>query len=630
MLAVVLAGLVIVAVLVWLVLNARKAQADSAGQAALALQRAETIEVDALKQSGAIETLQLETRALREQLDMARDEIARQSERASRVPALEQKISHLEEVERNQQLVASDLRQKLGASEATSEAQSAKIATQIPALEQKIALFEENVKNLQMVVSDLRQKLGAADATSEAQSAKCEQLQASVASISADLGAARADVSKSRAEIARLTSEVDAAGKANSLSVEKINFLEAELTSSRDRNSELALTNSKLNSELANERSQTVEKLKLLTDAKTQLADQFKSLANDILEDKSKRFTEQNKTSLSELLTPLQGRLLEFQAKVEQVYIAEGKERTALGEQVKHLMTLNQTISQEAKNLTHALKGSNKTQGNWGELVLERLLEDAGLTKGREFTVQDSRRDEEGARFQPDVVIHLPGKRDIVVDSKVSLIAYDQYANLEEGVARSAALKSHIDSMKKHYRELGTKNYPKLYGLSSLDFVIMFVPIESAYVAAVANDSELAMEAFKQNVLVVSPLTLLFVLRVIAQLWSQEDQNRNAQDIAKRGADLYDRLVAFVVDLEKVGERLNSAQESFVSARDKLSKNKGNVIRQAEMLRNLGVRPTKSMPQGVLDASDIDSTDILLEVISGDTKIKSNNDIGNL
>ena len=196
--------------------------------------------------------------------------------------------------------------------------------------------------------------------------------------------------------------------------------------------------------------------------------------------------------------------------------------------------------------------------------------------------------------------------RDMVVDSKMSLIAYEQYANLEDGVERNVAIKGHIDSVRAHFRSLGEKNYQSLYGLKSLDFVIMFVPIESAYVAAVANDGKLVMDAFRKNVLIVSPLTLLFVLRIVKQLWRQESQNNNAQAIAKRGADLYNKLVGFVTELEKVGEKIRSAQDSFNDARDKLSNGKGNVIRQAEMLKELGVKPNKSMPAVFIDSSDSD------------------------
>lgn len=358
-----------------------------------------------------------------------------------------------------------------------------------------------------------------------------------------------------------------------------------------------------LQTRLDAERSQSQEKIDLLKGARDDLSNQFKALANDILEEKSKRFTEQNQANLGQLLDPLRTRLHEFQGKVEQFYVAEGQQRSALEQQVKQLMQLNQVLSDDAKNLTQALKGSAKSQGNWGELILERVLEASGLRRGMEYDVQESHVREDGSRLQPDVVIHLPESRHLVVDAKVSLLAYDDYANAADDVARLAAQRRHLDSIKAHIKGLSGKNYQQLYELQSLDFVLMFVPIEPAFMAAISADKELFMDAWNRNVLLVSPSTLLFVVRTVAHLWRQEAQTRNAQDIAKRGAELYDRLVAFTADLEKVGERLRQAQDSYSSAYDKLARRKGNVIRQAEMLRTLGVKPTKRLSKGLLDSA---------------------------
>lgn len=362
--------------------------------------------------------------------------------------------------------------------------------------------------------------------------------------------------------------------------------------------------------QLFSEQSQSEEKLALLLAAKAELTDQFKSLANDILEEKAKRFTEQNQTNLGQLLDPLKTRLQEFQGKVEQVYVQEGKDRTALAEQVRQLLELNQSLSQDAKNLTSALKGSNKTQGNWGELILERVLESSGLRKGHEYDSQESHSREDGSRAQPDVVVHLPEDRHLIVDAKVSLSAYDSFSSAETDAERDLAVKRHLDSVRAHMKGLSEKNYQALYGLKSLDFVLMFIPIEPAFMVAITHDRDLFMEALNKNVLLVSPSTLLFVIRTVAHLWRQEAQSKNAQEIAKRGAELYDRLSAFVLDLEKVGDRLRQAQSSFDDARDKLSRNKGNVIRQAQMLKELGVKPTKSMPEALLEMSVEDTVDV--------------------
>ncbi len=351
------------------------------------------------------------------------------------------------------------------------------------------------------------------------------------------------------------------------------------------------------------ERVQSQEKLALLQEAREALTNQFKSLASDILEEKSKRFAEQNQSSLGQLLDPLKLRLQEFQGKVELFYDTEGKQRSALSEQVAQLMGLNRTLSDDARNLTHALKGSAKTQGNWGELILERVLEASGLRKGHEYEVQDSHTREDGSRAQPDVVIHLPESRHLVVDAKVSLLAYEEFANAADEVRRNAAQRRHLDSVRAHIKSLAERNYQVLYGVESPDFVLMFVPVEPAFMLAIQADNDIFMDAWNRNVLLVSPSTLLFVVRTVAHLWRQEAQSRNAQEIARRGAELYDRLSGFVTDLERVGKNLVQAQDAYTDAFNKLARNRGNVIRQAEMLRELGVKPGKVLPAALVEGA---------------------------
>lgn len=385
---------------------------------------------------------------------------------------------------------------------------------------------------------------------------------------------------------------------------ERLPLVEGRL---QEAEQQLGILNSQiatLNTQLSQERSQNAEKIALLQNAREELSSQFKNLATDILEEKSKRFSEQNQQSLGQLLEPLKNRLQEFQGKVEQVYVQEGKDRSALAEQVRQLMELNRTVSQEANNLTRALKGSNKTQGNWGELILERVLETAGLRKGEEFDVQESHTTGEGKRLQPDVVLHLPEDRHLVIDAKATLVAYEDYANTEDDKHREAALKRHLDAVRAHIKGLSEKNYQDLYGIKSLDFVLMFIPIEPAFMLAVTHDRELFMDAWNKNVLLVSPSTLLFVVRTVASLWRQEAQNRNAQDIAKRGAELYDKLAGFVEDMESLGNRLGQAQKDYDGAINKLSTGRGNLIRQAEMLKKLGVKPNKSLPSSMVELSN--------------------------
>lgn len=391
---------------------------------------------------------------------------------------------------------------------------------------------------------------------------------------------------------------------------ERLPQVEGRLIESEQQLNALNAQVATLTMQLTQERNQSNEKLALLQSAREELTHQFKNLANDILEEKSKRFSEQNQQSLCQLLDPLKTKLQEFQGKVEQVYVQEGKDRSALAEQVRQLMELNKTVSQEANNLTKALKGSNKTQGNWGELVLERVLEGSGLRKGEEYDVQESHTLPDGRRLQPDVVVHLPDDRHLVIDAKATLVAYEDYANAEDEKHRDAALKRHLDAVRSHIKGLSDKNYQDLYGLKSLDFVLMFIPIEPAFMLAVTHDRELFMDAWNKNVLLVSPSTLLFVVRTVANLWRQEAQTRNAQDIAKRGAELYDKLAGFVEDMESLGTRLHQAQKDYDGAINKLSTGRGNLIRQAEMLKKLGVKPSKSLPAPMVeianDAADME------------------------
>ena len=391
---------------------------------------------------------------------------------------------------------------------------------------------------------------------------------------------------------------------------ERLPQVEGRLIESEQQLNALNAQVATLTMQLTQERNQSNEKLALLQSAREELTHQFKNLANDILEEKSKRFSEQNQQSLCQLLDPLKTKLQEFQGKVEQVYVQEGKDRSALAEQVRQLMDLNKTVSQEANNLTKALKGSNKTQGNWGELVLERVLEGSGLRKGEEYDVQESHTLPDGRRLQPDVVVHLPDDRHLVIDAKATLVAYEDYANAEDEKHRDAALKRHLDAVRSHIKGLSDKNYQDLYGLKSLDFVLMFIPIEPAFMLAVTHDRDLFMDAWNKNVLLVSPSTLLFVVRTVANLWRQEAQTRNAQDIAKRGAELYDKLAGFVEDMESLGTRLNQAQKDYDGAINKLSTGRGNLIRQAEMLKKLGVKPSKSLPAPMVeianDAADME------------------------
>lgn len=361
-------------------------------------------------------------------------------------------------------------------------------------------------------------------------------------------------------------------------------------------------------SELDAERRISAEKLagiqQSAQDAKTTLSDQFKNLANEILEEKSKRFAEQNQKNLDTLLKPLQEKLTDFRKQVDDTYQSEARERFALKQEVEKLAGLNLKMTDETRALTNALKGESKTQGDWGELVLETILENSGLRKGEEYLVQDSHTIDDGSRLQPDVVIRLPESKHLVIDSKVSITAYTRYMQADDDATKTAELNSHVLSIKQHIQGLSAKNYQDLYGVGSIDFVLMFIPIEPAFLAAMRHAPDIYQEALKKNIVMVCPSTLLATVRTVAHLWRQEHQNRNAQEIARQCAVLYDKFVGFVEDLDKVGQRLDQAQVSYGDAIGKLKTGRGNLIRTAENVKKLGVKPNKSLPTKLTDVAD--------------------------
>lgn len=351
------------------------------------------------------------------------------------------------------------------------------------------------------------------------------------------------------------------------------------------------------------------EQKEQLRELNEQLKSEFKVLANDILEEKSKKFTEQNKEKLDQLLKPLGEKITEFQKKVEETHKADIKERSALGQHLKMLQEMNQKMSEEAKNLTKALKGDTKQQGNWGEVVLQRILEKSGLRKDHEYEIQKSVQTEDGRRLQPDVIVRLPDEKRLVIDSKVSLKAYDRYVSAEDVKEQDTHLKQHIQSMRNHVKSLSRKNYEQIHGFKSPDFVLMFIPIEPAFGAAMQKDPELYNEAFEQNIIIVSPTTLLATLATIENVWKQEYQNRNAMEIAKRGGLLYDKFVGFVDNLEQVGMRIRQTQDSWNSAMNQLSKGAGNLVGQADKLRKLGANASKTLPENLLEEGEEEEKD---------------------
>ncbi len=343
------------------------------------------------------------------------------------------------------------------------------------------------------------------------------------------------------------------------------------------------------------------EKIRLLDEAKTQMKAQFEHLATRIFEQKSKTFDEAHTKGLDLLLKPFREQITNFSKQSEERFLHDAKERQSIKDEIIRLKTLNERLSEDAINLTNALKGENKTQGNWGEIVLERILEESGLREGHEYDVQSTLEGEEGKKYRPDVIVHLPQNKDIIIDSKVSLVAYEAFVRATDDESRAHALKQHLVSIHGHIKGLSQKRYEQLSGVKTLDFVLLFMPIEGAFLLALEQDNTFFKTAYEQNIVVVSPSTLLVTLRTIEHIWRSEYQERNAKEIAATAEALYEKLVAFVEDMEKIGDSIAKTQKSYEGAMNKLSTGKGNLIRRAEGMRKLGLKPKKSLPESLID-----------------------------
>ncbi|WOE82723.1 DNA recombination protein RmuC [Pseudomonas protegens] len=368
-----------------------------------------------------------------------------------------------------------------------------------------------------------------------------------------------------------------------------------------------------LQAELREQQESHQQRLTDLQGSRDELRAQFAELAGKIFDEREQRFAETSQQRLGQLLDPLKERIQSFEKRVEESYQAEARERFSLAKELERLQQLNLRLSDEATNLTRALKGQ-KTQGNWGELILERVLEHAGLEKGREYQTQVSLKGPDGERFQPDVLIMLPGDKQVVVDSKVSLTAYQQYVGSDDPQIAQTALKQHVLSLRNHVKGLAGKDYKRLEGLHSLDFVLLFVPIEAAFSAALQAEPNLFQEAFDRHIVIVSPTTLLATLRVIDSLWKQERQSQNAREIAERAGWLYDKFVLFIQDLDEVGNRLQQLDKAYAAARNKLTEGRGNLVSRSEQLKLLGARASKSLPADLLERAMTDAEGRELEL----------------
>lgn len=346
-----------------------------------------------------------------------------------------------------------------------------------------------------------------------------------------------------------------------------------------------------------------------LVGLQSKMSEQFENLANRIFDDKQSKFQAASREALDNSMQPLRRDLTEFRQRVEQVYKNENDQRGALVGQITELRTQTDKIANDAAKLAEALRGDNKAQGNWGELVLERLLEDSGLSEGREYTTQASSRDSDGRLRYPDVVIHLPEGREVIIDSKVTLTDYERYYNASDELERERYLKQHLQALRSHVRGLSFKEYESLPGVNSLDFVLIFVPVEAAFILAIDHDSDLIRDAYQRNIIIVSPSTLMVTLRTIKNLWRYADQNLNALEIADKAGALYDQFVLYVEALEDIGKHLDKSVEVYTTAHKRLTAGKGNLVRRAEQIKALGAKAKKSLSQPLLDSCEQESDD---------------------
>jgi DNA recombination protein RmuC len=386
----------------------------------------------------------------------------------------------------------------------------------------------------------------------------------------------------------------------NKILQEENSQTENELSAERDKSYNLNSDLSSLKADYSNLQQKLEENKAEVEHLQEKFTKEFENLANKIFDEKTSKFSEQSKTNLQEILNPLKERITEFQNKVEETNKDSISRTSALREQLQSLKDINRQMSDDAQNLVKALKGDTKAQGDWGEIQLERILERSGLRKGEEYSVQESFTSEDGSRKRPDVIINLPEKKKIIIDSKVSLVDYERFVSAEED-QKNIHLKSFIGSVKKHIKELSEKEYQNLFENGSLDFVLMFIPIEPAFSMAIQFGDNLYVDAYDKNIIIVSPSTLLATLRTIANIWKQEHQNKNVLEIAKQSGALYDKFVGFINDLIDVGNRMDQAKSSYEGAMKKLSDGSGNLVNRAEKIRELGAKTSKSLPQNIVD-----------------------------
>ena len=385
-------------------------------------------------------------------------------------------------------------------------------------------------------------------------------------------------------------------GDVSAVYLRQVEELEGTLKENEEINQSLTLKYAVLNTRYEEEIKASSEKLLVLQDAKNELSREFKLLSNQIFEDKAKQFRATSKEQLELMLKPFREQIHTFAKESREQFNIESKDRHLLKDELLRLKEMNEQLSSDAINLTNALKGENKTQGNWGEIVLERILEESGLRKDIEYETQATLKSEEGRSYRPDVIIHMPDKRDIIVDSKVSLVAYERFMSSDDETLKKQALAEHLTSIKNHIKELSTKEYERLEGVNTLDYVLLFMPIEGSFLLALSADGEFFKNAYDNNILVVSPSTLMVTLKTIEHIWRTQRQEDNAKKIAKEAEAMYDKLVGFVEDMKSIGAQIQKTSETYDKAMNKLSSGRGNVIKRAQNMKAMGLKPKKELP----------------------------------
>ncbi len=446
---------------------------------------------------------------------------------------------------------------------------------------QQVAMQSAELRHLQQRIAELQQQL-------QQQSAMLEQERV-------QHGAARSERDSAQALLQQLRPQLDERERQNQLLQQQNSRLQADFAAQRSAMDE-------------SQRAAT-EKLELLQAARQQLTQEFQLLATRIFDEKSERFTKQSQSTLETTLNPLKEQLSQFRQRVETVYDTENKDRAQLRAELSQLKALNLRMSEEALNLTRALKGENKTAGNWGEVVLERVLEESGLRKGHEYETQFASRDDSGRRRNPDVVVRLPDNKDIVIDAKVSLVHYERYCSSDDDSERNTAIRAHVASLRSHIEGLSIKDYEGLEGIRSLDFVLIFVPIEAAFLAAFEHDPELFRIAYDRNIIVVSPTTLLATLRTVQTIWRYERQNANAEAIASRAGKLHDQFALVLESLQDLGKQIDRSREGYDKVFDRLARGRNNVVKQVDDLARLGARTKRRLPSAFTPEAELEAAD---------------------